>query len=185
MISKEKALDLLHREMQSQNLRKHCYSVAAVMRSLAEYFNEDKDMWEIAGIVHDLDYEKFPESHPEEGIKILTEEKFPDEIINAVRAHAWGYHEGFPKPNGKMEWSLYCCDELTGLIVACALVRPDKKLNSVEVSSIQKKWNVSSFAAGVNRDQIAMCEKELGIPLPEFIEIALKAMQGISGELGL
>jgi putative nucleotidyltransferase with HDIG domain len=171
--------------MQSVNLRKHCYAVEAVMRSLALYFKEDENLWSIAGLIHDIDYEMFPETHPIEGIKILKEEKFPVEIIDAVAAHAWGYYEGLPKPKNKMEWSLYSCDELTGLIVACALVRPDKKLKSVDVASIQKKWGQKSFAAGVNRSQIENCEKELGIPLPEFIEISLKAMQGISKELGL
>jgi len=155
------------------------------MESLALHFNEDENLWGIAGLVHDIDYEMFPDTHPVEGIKILKEEKFPEEIIDAVSAHAWGYHDGLPKPKNKMEWSLYSCDELTGLIVACALVRPDKKLESVDVASIQKKWSQKSFAAGVNRSQIENCEKELGIPLPEFIGISLKAMQGISEELGL
>ena len=185
MISKDQALELLHSQMQSANLRKHCYSVGAVMRVLAKHFGEDENLWEVAGIVHDLDYEKYPETHPLEGLKILEKEGFPKEIIDAVAAHGWGYHEGLPKPNNKMEWSLYSCDELTGLIVACALVRPDKKLESVDVASIQKKWGQKSFAAGVNRSQIENCEKELGIPLPEFIGISLKAMQRISKELGL
>lgn len=185
MISREVSLALLHSKMQSVNLRKHCYAVEAVMRSLALHFNEDQDLWGIAGLVHDIDYESFPETHPIEGIKILKEEKFPEEIIDAVCAHGWGYHEGLPKPKSKMEWSLYSCDELTGLIVACALVRPDKKLASVDTDSVLKKWNQKSFAAGVNRSQIENCEKELEIPLPEFIEISLKAMQGISKELGL
>jgi putative nucleotidyltransferase with HDIG domain len=185
MITKSEANRLLENHVKSINLRKHCYSVAAVMRSLASKFNEDGDLWEITGLVHDLDYEKFPDVHPAEGLKILKAENFPVETTDAVAAHAWGYHEVAPKPVTKMEWSLYCCDELTGLIVACALVRPDKKLSSVDLLSIQNKWNQKSFAAGVNRLQIENCKKELGIPLPEFIQIALTAMQGISKELGL
>ena len=185
MITRDKALELLHSNMQSQNLRKHCYSVGAVMRAFAKHFGENEAMWEIAGIVHDVDYEKFPDNHPIEGIEILKKENYPVEIVEAVAAHGWGYHEGLPKPKNIMEWSLYCCDELTGLIVACALVRPDKKLSSVDLDSVQKKWNQKSFAAGVERSQIENCEKELGIPLPEFIQIALSAMQDISKELGL
>jgi putative nucleotidyltransferase with HDIG domain len=185
MITKEEALKLLHSNMQSVNLRKHCYSVAAVMRALAKHFGENEDLWEITGLVHDIDYEKDPKTHPMEGLKILKKEAYSKEIIDAVAAHAWGYHEGLPKPKNKMEWSLYCCDELTGLVVACALVRPDKKLSSLTVDSILKKWNQKAFAAGVNRSQIENCEKELGIPLNEFIDISLKAMQGISDDLGL
>jgi putative nucleotidyltransferase with HDIG domain len=131
MITKEEALKLLHSNMQSVNLRKHCYSVAAVMRALAKHFGENEDLWEITGLVHDIDYEKDPKTHPMEGLKILKKEAYSKEIIDAVAAHAWGYHEGLPKPKNKMEWSLYCCDELTGLVVACALVRPDKKLSSL------------------------------------------------------
>jgi hypothetical protein len=103
MISRDKALALLHSHMQSVNLRKHCYAVSAVMKSLAEHFNEDENLWEIAGLIHDLDYEKFPESHPVEGLKILEKEKFPIEIIDAVASHGWGYHEGLP--NQKTKWN--------------------------------------------------------------------------------
>ena len=185
MVTKNEALLLLNSYIQSANLRKHCYAVAAVMKSLANHFNENESSWEIAGLVHDLDYEKFPDTHPTEGIKILKEKEYPQEIIDAVAAHGWGYHDGMPKPKNKMEWSLYSCDELTGLIVACALVRPDRKLASVDVSSIQKKWNQKAFAAGVDRKQIENCEKELGISLPDFLQIVLLAMQRISDELGL
>jgi len=184
-VQKSEAIELLHSQMQSQNLRKHCLSVAAVMRSLAKHFGEDEDLWEVAGIIHDADYEKYPEKHPSVLIEELEKRKEDPELIAAIRAHAWGYRDGLPKPETKMEWSLYTCDELTGLIVACALVRPDKKLASVDVASVQRKWKQKSFAAGVDRAQIEMCEKELGIKLEDFIGIALKAMQGISSELGL
>jgi putative nucleotidyltransferase with HDIG domain len=185
MISRQKALELLHSEVQSVNLCKHCYAVEAVMRALAQHFEEDEEPWGLSGLVHDLDYEKFPDKHPLEGLKILKKENYPQEVINAVEAHGWGYREGLPKPKNNLQWSLYCCDELTGLIVACALVRPDKKLDSVDVAAVERKWKQKSFAAGVDRSQIEYCEKELKIPLSEFIEIALRAMQGISKELGL
>jgi putative nucleotidyltransferase with HDIG domain len=185
MIAREKALELLHSNMQNVNLRKHCYAVEAVMVALAQYFNKDKELWGLAGLVHDIDYEKFPKTHPVSGIELLKKENYPKEVIDAVAAHGWGYQDNLPKPANKMEWSLYCCDELTGLIVACALVRPDKKLASVTVDSVLKKWNQKTFAAGVDRSQIENCEKELEIPLSKFIEIALNSMQGISKELGL
>jgi uncharacterized protein len=185
MISRGEALELLHSNVQNANLRKHCYAVEAVMRSLAKYFKEDEELWGLAGLIHDLDYEKYPDTHPLEGLKILEKENYPKEVIDAVAAHGWGYREGLPKPENNLQWSLYCCDELTGLIVACALVRPDKKLDSVDVAAVERKWKQKSFAAGVDRAQIENCEKELGIPLPKFIEITLKAMQGISKELGL
>ncbi len=175
----------MQQNIENKNLRKHCLAVAAVMKELASKFGEDEDLWEITGIVHDLDYEKDPDNHPVKGIQILKSENFSLEIINAVSAHAWGYHKDAPEPRNKMEWSLYCCDELTGLIVACALVRSDRKLGSLEVSSIEKKWNSKSFAAGVNRNQIEMCEEKLGIKLNDFINIALKAMQKIHSDLGL
>ncbi len=185
MIFRKQVLELLHSEVQSVNLRKHCYAVEAVMRSLAKYFKEDEEFWGLAGLVHDIDYEKHPDTHPLEGLKILEKENYPKEIIDAVAAHGWGFREGLPKPKGNFQWSLYCCDELTGLIVACALVRPDKKLGSVDTPAVERKWKQKSFAAGVDRSQIENCEKELGIPLSKFIEISLKAMQGISKELGL
>lgn len=185
MISRKEALKFLHSNVQSVNLRKHCYAVETVMRSLAKHFKEDEELWSLAGLIHDIDYEKYPDTHPLEGLKILEKENYPKEVIDAVAAHGWGYREGLPKPKNNFQWSLYSCDELTGLIVACALVRPDRKLDSVDVTAIERKWKQKSFAAGVDRTQIENCEKELGIPLPKFIEIALKAMQSVSKELGL
>jgi len=185
MISQQKALELLHSNVQNVNLRKHCYAVEAVMVSLARYFKEDEKLWGLIGLIHDIDYEKYPDTHPLEGLKILEREGLPKEVIDAVAAHGWGYREGLPKPENNLQWSLYCCDELTGLIVACALVRPDKKLGSVDAPAVERKWKQKSFAAGVDRAQIENCEKELGIPLLKFIQIALTAMQGISSELGL
>ncbi len=194
MIKRTDALSLLHNNMQSINLRRHCYAVEAVMKSLAVKFGEDEDLWGITGLIHDLDYEKYPKEHPNHAIKIFEEKKYPDEVIQAVKAHAWGYKpslagsagkEGLPQPKNKFEWSLYCCDELTGFIVAVALTRPSKKLADVTVESIKKKWKEKSFAKGVNRDQIAVCEEKLGIKLDDFIEIALFAMVGIAYELGL
>lgn len=184
---REKALELLHSKMQSQNLRKHCYSVGAVMRALAKRFGEDEDRWEVVGLLHDGDYEftkEDPGNHAKLMAKWVAETGETDEILlTGIESHGW-FHEG-KLPQTKMQWALYCCDELTGLIIAVTLIRPDKKLATVTVDNILSKWNQKSFAAGVKREDIEKCEKELEIPLKDFIEIALKAMQEISSELGL
>ena len=158
------------------------------MRSLARRFKEDEDKWGVVGLLHDGDYEKTratPEKHTLMMIEWLKKTGVKDkEILSAILSHNY-VHTGQNPPKNKLEWSLYCCDELTGFVVAVALVRPDKKLSSVTVESVQKKWREKGFAAGVKREQVAECEGRLGIPLPDFIDIALKAMQGISDDLGL
>ncbi|HWA52103.1 MAG TPA: HDIG domain-containing protein [Patescibacteria group bacterium] len=188
-MTREEALDLLYKNMQSPNLRRHCLAVEAVMRALAKRFDADVESWGIAGLLHDADYEKVKDTatkdHTKKVIEWLAEYDTGDDIKNAILAHGWGFVEGNLKPNNKMEWSLYCCDELTGFIVAVALTRPNKTLAEVTVESMQKKWKEKSFAGGVSREQVATCEDELNIPLEEFMDIALKAMQGISEELGL
>lgn len=183
-----RARELLHVHMESPGLRKHCYAVGMVMRALAVRFREDGELWEATGIIHDLDYEMNrdnPKNHPSQVFDILAKENAVPELVAAVRAHAWGWRDDLPRPATRMEWSLYCADELTGFITACALVKPDRKLASVTVETVLKKWPQKAFAAGVHRDQIEMCEKELGIPLPEFIGIALGAMQKRHYELDL
>jgi len=152
---------------------------------------ENKEVWQIAGLLHDADWEKTQEN-PQQHTKLITgwikeieEENELEDLRNAIISHAWGYVDGNPEPLSKMQWALYCCDELTGLIVATTLVKPDKKLSSVTVDSVMNKWNEKSFARGVNREQIKECEGRLQIPLHEFIEIALRAMQAIAPELGL
>ena len=188
MITREQALTLLKKHMSQENLIRHCYAVEAVMRSLARFFKEDEEKWGIVGLLHDGDYEetKFtPEKHTLKMAEWLKEMGETDpEIISAILSHNYA-HTGQNPPKNKLEWSLYCCDELTGLIVAVTLVKPDKKLSSVTVESIMKKWKEKSFAAGVKRKQIQECEAWLDIPLNEFIGIALEAMQGISDDLGL
>lgn len=203
MISKKEALELLHANMQNQNLRRHCYAVGAVMKALATYLCERGGIpegekrgkacpelaegWGVVGLLHDGDYEKTkdtPEKHTLLMHQWLVEAETDQEILNAILSHNYA-HTGQNPPSSNMEWALYCCDELTGLIVAVALVRPDKKLASVTVDSIMKKWNQPAFAAGVDRKQIEACKEKLGIPLEEFVGIALTAMQAISDELGL
>lgn len=188
-MTREQALELLHKHMKNQNLRRHCYAVEAVMRSLARRLGGDEELWGIAGLIHDVDYEKTKDTaktnHTKLALQWLEELDAHQDVKEAVAEHAWNYVEGAPKPKSQMAWALYTCDELTGLIAAVALVKPDKKLSSVTVESIEKKWNQKAFAAGVDRDQIAQCEERLNITLHEFIEIALTAMQGVHKDLGL
>lgn len=187
MISREKALELLHSKMKSQNLRRHCYAVGAVMKSLANHFSEDENRWEIVGLLHDGDYE-FTKDDPGNHAKLMAKwvsdlGEVDEELLTGIESHGW-FHEG-KKPQTKMQWSLFCCDELTGLIVAVTLVRPSKKIADVTLENVLDKWNSKSFAAGVKREDIENCEKELEIPLKDFVKIALEAMQEISSELGL
>ncbi len=157
------------------------------MRSLAHKFGEDEDVWGLAGLLHDADYEETkttPKLHTRKVVSWLQEEHADQRIINAILAHGWKFVEGNPQPSNSMEWSLYTCDELTGLIVAVALVK-GKELTNVSVESVLKKFPQKAFAAGVDRKQIALCEEKLGIPLADFVAIALTAMQSIHGDLGL
>ncbi len=187
-MTRQEALDLLYSKMQSPNLRRHCLAVEAVMRALARYHKQDEESWGIAGLLHDADYEITKEDtaqHTKKIIEWLSEFDTGDDVKNAIIAHGWGFVEGNPEPATEMEWSLYCCDELTGFIVAVALTRPNKQLSEVTIESMKKKWKEKSFAAGVDREQVGMCESKLKITLDAFMEIALTAMQKIAPELGL
>jgi uncharacterized protein len=187
-MTRDEAQKLLYEKMQSPNLRRHCLAVEAVMRALARHFKEDEESWGIAGLLHDADYEITKEDtqqHTKKVIEWLAQYDTGDDIKDAIIAHGWGFVEGNPEPKNNMEWSLYTSDELTGFIVAVALTRPGRTLAEVTVESIQKKWKEKSFAGGVDREQVGQCEDRLGIPLPDFMEIGLTAMQGISKELGL
>lgn len=188
MITRNEAMKLLHDNMQSVNLRRHCYAVEGVMRALSKRLGGDEDRWGIVGLLHDGDYEKTKET-PEKHTLLMhkwlkSKGETDEEILNAILSHNYSHTNQNP-PNNKLEWALYCCDDLTGLIVAVALVRPDRKLASVSVESIMKKWDEKNFAAGVHREQIKECEDRLGISLQEFVTIALTAMLGVEKELGL
>lgn len=183
-------LKLVNSWIKNKNLVKHMLAVEAEMRALAKHFGEDEDLWGLAGLVHDADYEMLQEEdkleeHPFRTIEKLKEMEAPDKVVKAVESHAWKWNKKCPEPSSKMDWALYTCDELSGFIIAVALVRPDKRLSSVEVNSVLKKWDEKAFAKGVNREQIELCEEKLGIGLKEFIKINLRALQGISVELGL
>jgi predicted hydrolase (HD superfamily) len=189
-MTRDQALEILHKNMQNMNLRRHCYAVEAVMKALAVRLDhkDEQEKWGIAGLLHDADWE-LTQSDPAKHTHLVTDwikEVQPDEELqNAIYSHAWGYVEGNPKPKTQMEWALYTCDELTGLIVATTLVKPSKNLSAVDPDSVMKKWKEASFAKGVNREQIAQCEGSLGISVREYVEIALNAMQNVAPSLGL
>lgn len=186
-MTREKALELLHRHIKNANLRRHCYAVEAVMRALARHFGEDEELWGIAGLLHDADYEvtkDTPKEHTRKTIAWLRELQTDETITKAILAHGYGFVEGNPEPSTMMQWSLYTCDELTGLIVAVALVK-GKSLANVTPESVLKKFPEKAFAAGVHRKQIALCEEKLGIPLRNFVALALTAMQAVHTDLSL
>ena len=186
-MNREEAYKLVTDWTKNPNLIKHMLAVEAIMRALAKHFSEDEELWGVAGLLHDADYEMFkdePKKHPSKIFEELEKRNVDPRIINSIKSHAWGWKEDLPEPSNTMEWSLYCCDELSGFIIACALVRPDKKLESVTVESIQKKWPQKSFAAGVKREHVEMSEAKLGILLPEFMQIALTALQEIHTAFG-
>ncbi len=186
-MDRDQILAVIKRHVANENIVKHMLAMEAFMKALAKHLDEDEFSWAIAGLVHDLDY--FGETTPQEhGLKvreILKEENInlPENILQAVAAHNW--HNNKVEPKTRMDWALFCGDSLTGLIVACALVMPKKRLASVTVESVLKKFPVKRFAAGTRREDIKMCQEKLGIPLEEFIAIALESMQGISQDLGL
>lgn len=187
-VTREQALKLLHDNMESPNLRKHCYAVGAVMRSLATRLGGDPDKWEVVGLLHDGDYEK-TKNEPTKHTLVMYEwlvaaGETDEEILQAILSHN-AEVTGKNLPSTKMENALYCCDELTGFIIAVALVRPERRLASVTVENVMKKWGQKEFAAAVDRKQIEECDARLGIPIQEFIEISLSAMQSISDDLGL
>ncbi len=185
MIGRKDAHQLVTLWTANKNLIKHMLAVEAAMAGLAKYFKEDETLWKIIGLIHDADYDKYPDEHPRVLLEKLKKRNESDEIINAIEAHAWNYNGMTREPNTKLEWSLYCCDELTGLIVAVTLIRPTKKIKDVTVEDVLKKWNKKDFAKRVERKNIELCEEKLGIKLNDFIEIVLKSMQSISSELGL
>lgn len=189
-MTRNDALKILNELTKSPNLKNHGLSAGFTMAALYDYFKDKgkspeltKEDWEIVGMLHDADYEitnKSLELHTEETTKKLKEIGAEQIIINSIRGHC----DKEPRTTLAAK-SIYACDELTGLIVACALVQPDKKLKSVTVDSVMRKFKDKSFAAGASRDQIKTCETELELPLEEFISITLKTMQEHSGELGL
>ncbi|MFC1652189.1 HDIG domain-containing metalloprotein [Planctomycetota bacterium] len=180
----DQALALLKKFNQNENLIKHALAVAASMQHFAQLWGEDEDTWEVVGLIHDLDYDQFPEQHCQKTGEILREEGWPDDLIRAVQSHGWGICTDI-EPKTRMEKTLYAVDELTGLIAAVALVRPSKSVRDVKVKSVKKKWKNLAFAAGANRQIIEQGAAMLEMELSELIQHTLTAMQGKADDLGL
>lgn len=183
--NREEAFALLTKYNQSESLIKHALTVEGVMRHFAGlYPDEDEEVWGIVGLVHDLDYEKFPEQHCYKTREILEEEHWPEEYIRAVESHGWELVNDV-KPVSPMEKVLYTIDELSGLITATALLRPSKSILDTEVKSVKKKWKQKSFAAGVNREVIEKGVALLGLDLDRVIEESILGMRDVAAEIGL
>jgi uncharacterized protein len=184
-ITRPEALTLLKTHLKNERLIAHCIAAEVIMRSLALHFGEDEDQWGLAGLLHDLDYEltdEDPSRHGAIAADILASKGVAPEIINAVKKHN---AEGLGLTRTTVfEHALTCAETITGLIVATALVYPDKKLTSVKLKSVTKRMKTKHFARAVNRERIMECEK-ISIPLNEFVTLSLKAMQSIAEQLGL
>jgi putative nucleotidyltransferase with HDIG domain len=183
MMNRAEALSLLKEYTKNEALLKHMYSVEAAMRSYARLYGEDEEKWGITGLLHDFDYEKYPEApdHPLKGSEILKEKGYPDDVRNAILGHA--SYTGVPRDT-KMAKVLYACDELCGFITACALVRPNR-LTDLEVSSVKKKLKDKAFARNVSREDIAQGTAELGVQPDEHIRFVIDSMKEIRESLGL
>ena len=186
---REQTLALMHEYTASDSLRKHMVAVEGAMRAYAGKFGEDKERWGITGLIHDFDYERFPnnahsptEEHPSEGVRVLRSHGYPEDILEAILGHA--QYTNTPRVS-KMAKTLFAVDELTGLITATALVRPTKSVHEVEARSVRKKMKDKAFARGVNRDDVINGAQELGVDLDEHISFVIAAMKERAEDLGL
>ncbi len=182
--SRDEALVVLKEHTQSDSLLKHAYAVEAAMRFYAAHFGEDAEHWGAAGLLHDFDYERYPslDHHPFEGAKILRALGYDAELIDAILSHA--DHTGVPRTT-PMRKALFAVDELCGFVTAVTLVRPSKKIDEVEPSSVKKKLKDKAFARNVSREDIANGAELIGVPLEAHIQNVITAMRGIATELGL
>ncbi len=182
--TREDAYKLLTEFNKSQNLIQHALAVEAVMRHFAELFGEDVEKWGVIGLIHDLDYELYPEEHCIKVREMLTERNWPEEYIRAIQSHGWEICCDI-EPKERMEKVLYAIDELTGLISATALVRPSKSVLDLKPKSVRKKWKDSRFAAGVDRSTIQKGVDMLEMELSEVIAETIKGMQKVAEDIGL
>ncbi len=189
MLTRDDAWALLCEYTQNENLRKHALAVEACVRAYARKFGTDEDLWCLTALLHDFDYERWPndahsptEEHPSEGSKILRERGYPEEMIRAILSHA--DYTGVPRQSS-LEHVLFACDELAGFLTACALVKPGKSIFEVEPDSVKRKLKDKAFARGVNRDDVRKGAEELGIPLEEHIAFCIEAMKMVADQLGL
>src|SRR3954465_15687608 len=182
--SRDDTVALMHEYTASESLRKHMLAVEAAMRAYAVKFGEDEERWGIAGLIHDFDYERYPnnahsptEEHPAEGVRVLRSKGYPEDILEAILAHA--HYCNTPRES-KMAKTLFAVDELTGLITATALVRPTKSVHEVDAKSVRKKMKDKAFARGVNRDDVINGAHDLGVDLDEHIAFVIASMQARS-----
>jgi putative nucleotidyltransferase with HDIG domain len=182
--SREEAFSLLNKYNKNEGLIKHALAVEAVMRYYARKLGRDEEKWGVIGLVHDLDYEQFPDQHCHKTEEILTLENWPADYIRAVVSHGWGICTDV-EPQSELEKVLYTIDELTGLVVTTALVRPSKSVMDMKAKSVKKKWKDKSFAAGVNRQVIEKGAGMLGVELDELINDVIMGMREVADEIGL
>jgi putative nucleotidyltransferase with HDIG domain len=181
-MTRQDALNLLSEKLKNKNLFKHCLAAEACLRMLAQRLGENDEIWGLAGLLHDVDYESTeadPARHGLEGAALLEEMGLDEQLVHAVKVHS-----GHLPATSKLDWALFATDPLTGLIVASALMHPDKKLSALDVDFVLRRFKEKRFAAGANREQIA-ASRNLGLEMPEFINMCLKAMQDIAEDLGL
>lgn len=188
-MTRDEALSLMHEYTESENLRRHMYCVEIAMRGYAKHYGEDEEAWALVGLLHDLDYEKYPnqehsatEGHPSFGVKLLRERGLPDTTCEAILGHAT--YCGVPRES-LMAKALFAVDELSGFLVACALVRPGKSLDDLQIKSVKKKLKDKAFAKGVNREDIRRGAEELGIPLEEHIQFMIDTLRPHQEQFGL
>lgn len=180
----DEALSLLMEFNKSESLLKHACCVEGVMRYVARRIGEDEEKWGIIGLVHDLDYELYPEQHCKKSQEILEQRGWPKEYIRAVVSHGWGICSDV-EPQSDMEKTLYAVDELTGLVTAVAIIRPSKSVADLEAKSVMKKWKDKSFAAGVNRSVIEKGANMLGMELRDLVGDVIMGMREVAGRIGL
>ena len=187
--SRSEALALMHEYTSNESLRKHMLAVEAAMRAYAERFGEEPARWGLAGLIHDFDYERYPNSahsptdeHPSWGVRLLRERGWPEDVLQAILGHAT--YCNVPRETA-MAKTLFAVDELTGLVTATALVKPSKSVHEVEVSSVKKKMKDKAFARGVNREDVLTGAQELGVDLDEHIAFVITAMRGAAESIGL
>jgi len=181
---RERALALLHKHNQSQSLRSHALAVEAAMRHMAKVWGEDEDYWAEVGLLHDVDYEEFPQEHLKHTPEILKSAGYDDDFIRAVMAHGWGICSDV-KPEKKMEKALYAADERCGLVTAAAYMRPSRSVVDLEVPSLKKKFKDKKFAAGVDRQVILQGCEMLGITLEELMQLVIDGMRANHEEIGV
>jgi predicted hydrolase (HD superfamily) len=183
-LGREDALKSWKKWNDDEALYRHALAVEAVMRRFAPRYSGDPELWGIVGILHDVDYQKFPKEHCVKARELLEADGWPAEVVRAVQSHGWGLCVDV-EPRSDMEKTLYAVDELTGFVYACALVRPSRSVQDLEPKSVLKKWKLPAFASGVNREVVQKGAGLLGIPLEELIGETIMAMRGCEADIGL